>query len=96
MTLVLFGLMEQYSPDLRQNLEAAVDLASELQTIFKINERVSLVATKYDLVPRQLSGVDLYLAREENRLVYPDDISLHKVSSTTREGIDDLRDHIGT
>ncbi|KAK7689161.1 hypothetical protein QCA50_007852 [Cerrena zonata] len=94
MTLVLFGLMEQYSPDLRQNLEAAVDLASELQTMYKINERVSLVATKYDLVPRQWSGVDLYLAREENQLVYPDDISLHKVSSITREGIDDLRDHI--
>ncbi|KAK7676401.1 hypothetical protein QCA50_020619 [Cerrena zonata] len=92
MTLVLFGLMEQYSPDLRQNLEAAVDLASELQTMYKINERVSLVATKYDLVPRQWSGVDLYLAREENQLVYPDDISLHKVSSITREGIDDLRE----
>lgn len=95
MALVLFGLTDHLSPDLQQSLDNAVDLAIELQETLQSKERVSIVAMKYDLVPREWSGVNLYLARKENQLIYPDDILLHKVSSTTGEGIDNLRNYMG-
>ena len=94
-TLILFGLTDRVSPELRLDLGNAIDLAYDLQEIYQKNDRVSLVATKHDLVPRQWSGVNLHLALEENRLAYPDDIKLHKVSSVTGEGVSDLREYTG-
>ena len=94
MALVLFSLAKEVTPELEQGLDDAVSLVSDLREIFE-EEKIILVATKYDLMPRHWCDVYVYLAREENRLAYPDNIELFKVSSTTGEGVDALQKRIG-
>ena len=75
--------------------ETAVEMARNVQQLLQ-KDRVILVGTKYDLVPRDRSLWDNMIQSMPSEVAYFHDLKFCAVSTVTGEGIDDLKTEICT
>ena len=75
--------------------ETAVDLARNVQKTFR-KDKVILVGTKYDLVPRDRSLCDNIIQSMPSEFAYFHDLKFCAISTVTGEGINDLKTEICT
>ena len=72
-----------------------MDLARDIQKTFR-RDRVILVGTKYDLVPRDRSLWDNIIQSMPSEVAYFHDLKFCAISTVTGEGINDLKTEICT
>ena len=71
-----------------------MDLARNVQKTFR-KDKVILVGTKYDLVPRDRSLCDNIIQSMPSEVAYFHDLKFCAISTVTGEGINDLKAEIG-
>ena len=73
--------------------ETAVDFGRDVRKLFR-KDKVILVGTKYDLVPRDRSLCDNIIQSMPSEFAYFHDLKFCAVSTVTGEGINDLKTEI--